>query len=83
MIIRSYGQGGQSSLPAYIDYKPVLVTGETGLGGSEAASAASSKSSSGSDLTDKDTLAMLKSELDGLPNDVEAVTEQLQNFFLD
>ena len=84
MMIRKFGQGGQRTLPAFVDYKPLILSNEAGLGSddSEAASAKSSKSS-GSDLTDKDTLAMLKSELDGLPNDVNAITAQLQNFFLD
>ena len=48
-----------------------------------ASTAGSSKSSEeSSDLTDKDLLKMLK-DLDGLPNDMQALTKVLQNFYID
>lgn len=80
MMIKKFGQGGQNTLPAFIDYKPLILNKEAGL---SSASAESTSDSSGSDLTDKDILTMLKSELDGLPNDVKALTDQLQSFYLD
>ena len=81
MMIKKFGQGGQNTLPAFIDYKPLILNKEAGL--SSASTESKSSDSSGSDLTDKDILTMLKSELDGLPNDVKALTDQLQSFYLD
>ena len=84
MIIKKFQQGGQSSLPAFVDYKPVIVSDEAaGVSSTSAATSSKSSSSSGSDLTNKDIMSMLKSELDGLPNDVQALTAQLQNFYID
>lgn len=83
MKIIKFQQGGQSSLPAFVDYKPVIVSDEAAGVSSSTTASTKSSSSSGSDLTNKDIMSMLKSELDGLPNDVEALTKQLQNFFID
>ena len=79
MIIK-FQQGG-STIPPFVSYQPVMVTSD---GTSRTADVAgSSKSSEGSsDLTDKDLLKMLK-ELDGLPNDMQALTKVLQNFYID
>ena len=78
-MIKKFQQGGQSSLPAFVSYRPLVMSDADG----EASAEASSSKESGSDLTDKDLMSMLKSELDGLPNDVAALTEQLSNFYLD
>ena len=80
MKILKFGQGGQSSLPAFVDYSPLVTNSERGI---EASTEASESKSSGSDLTDKDIMNMLKTELDGLPNDVDAITQKLQHFYLD
>ena len=84
MNINMYAQGG-SSLPAYVDYKPLINSSEDVPPSMTAPDATTSSKSSGSssDLTDKDTLAMLKTELDGLPNDVKAVTDMLSQFYID
>lgn len=80
-----FQQGGQSSLPAFIGYRPVVINDANERAAISADESTSSKSSknSDSDITDKELLSMLKSELDGLPNDVAAITQQLTNFYLD
>lgn len=81
-MIKKFQQGGQASLPAFVSYRPVVMSDSDER--VTAADTSGSKSSDrGSDLTDKDLMSMLKSELDGLPNDVAALTEQLSNFYLD
>ncbi len=84
MIIHKYAQGGQSSLPPLVAYKPLVMSGESTAPTVEDPTSASKSSSKSSeaDLTNKDILTMLKSELDGLPNDVQALTQQLQKFFI-
>lgn len=72
-------QGGTASLPAFVSYRPVVVNSATAKETTED----TSKASKDADLTDKDLLNMLKSELDGLPNDVQALTKQLSNFYID
>ena len=71
MIIK-FQQGGLAPL---VSYEPVTVTGG-------AAATTSEKSSSGSDLTDKDLLELLK-DLNGLPSDIATITNSLQNFYID
>lgn len=71
MIIK-FQQGGIAPL---VSYEPVTVTGG-------AAATTSEKSSSGSDLTDKDLLELLK-DLNGLPSDIATITNSLQNFYID
>lgn len=71
MIIK-FQSGGLAPL---VSYEPVTVTGG-------AAATTSEKSSSGSDLTDKDLLELLK-DLDGLPSDIAKITNSLQNFYID
>lgn len=78
MTINKFQQGGRASIPAFVSYRPVMNTKPSGQ-----ATEHHEEKDSGSDLTDKDLMAMLKTELDGLPNDVEALTEQLSNFYLD
>lgn len=58
-----------------VSYEPVTVTGG-------AAATTSEESSSGSDLTDKDLLELLK-DLNGLPSDIATITNSLQNFYID
>ena len=76
-MIFKFQQGG-SAIPPLVSYEPAMVTYD---GTSEIDSAAESSKES-SDLTDKDLLKMLK-DLDGLPNDMQVLTETLQNFYID
>ena len=75
-MILKFQQGG-SSLPPLVSYQPVTVTG----GATSGATAKSESSSKGSDLTDKDLLELL-GKLNGLPSDVELLTKELQNFYI-
>ena len=79
-MIFKFQQGG-STIPPLVSYQPIMITNS---GASETANMARSSKSSeeSSDLTDKDLLKMLK-ELDGLPNDMQALTKVLQNFYID
>lgn len=75
-MILKFQQGG-SALPPLVSYQPVTVTG----GATAGATSAKSSSSKGSDLTDKDLLELL-GKLNGLPSDVELLTKELQNFYI-
>ena len=79
-MIFKFQQGG-STIPPLVSYQPIMITNS---GASETASTAGSSKSSeeSSDLTDKDLLKMLE-KLDGLPNDMQALTKVLQNFYID
>ena len=79
-MIFKFQQGG-SAIPPLVSYQPIMITNS---GASETASIAGSSKSSeeSSDLTDKDLLKMLE-KLDGLPNDMQALTKVLQNFYID
>lgn len=79
-MIFKFQQGG-SAIPPLVSYQPVMVTGEPGAV-STTSSADSSKNEGGSDLTDKDLLKMLE-KLDGLPNDMQALTKVLSDFYID
>lgn len=81
MKVRLFATGGGNSIPPFVPYTPVVVT-DTSTASTPSTSTSSSKEAT-ADLTDKDLINMLKSELDGLPNDVQAITEQLSNFYLD
>lgn len=72
MIIK-FQQGG-ASLPPLVSYQPITVTGGGGM-------PSSNNSKNNTDLTDKDLLKMLE-KLDGLPNDMQQLTEELQNFYI-
>lgn len=76
-MIFKFQQGG-SAIPPLVSYEPVMVTDS---GTSEIDTTKESPKES-SDLTDKDFLKMLK-DLDGLPNDMQVLTETLQNFYID
>jgi len=56
--------------------------GTAGTAAGEAISSSSKSSGSESDLTDKDLLKMME-KLEGLPNDMQAVTSLLQGFYID
>lgn len=79
-MIFKFQQGG-SAIPPLVSYQPIMITNS---GASETAGMAGSSKSSeeSSDLTDKDLLKMLE-KLDGLPNDMQALTKVLQNFYID
>ena len=76
-MIFKFTQGG-SAIPPLVSYEPAMVTDS---GTSEIDTTRESPKES-SDLTDKDLLKMLK-DLDGLPNDMQVLTETLQNFYID
>ena len=76
-MIFKFQQGG-SAIPPLVSYEPAMVTDD---GTSEIDTTKESPKES-SDLTDKDLLKMLK-DLDGLPNDMQVLTETLQNFYID
>ena len=72
-------QQGGTAIPPLVSYQPVMLTGQAGTA---ASTASDSDDKSGSDLTDKDLITMLD-KLDGLPNDMQAITSALQNFYID
>lgn len=82
MKIKLLQQGGVSAASFFVPYKPYTAT-STASSSSSAAAITSSDKEATADLTDKDLITMLKSELDGLPNDVQAITKQLSNFYID
>lgn len=75
-MILKFQQGGAAP-PPLIAYNPVMVT-------PPAASPArtTETGSSKADLTDKDLLEMV-GKLDGLPSDIQLLTSELQNFYID
>lgn len=74
-------QQGGSAIPPFVSYQPVMVTSDGTSGTADIAG--SSKSSEGSsDLTDKDLLKMME-KLEGLPNDMQALTKVFSNFYID
>ena len=74
-MIFKFQQGGEL-IPPLVSYTPVTVSG-----GPQTASAGTSETKS-QDLTDKDMLTMLK-DLKGLPSDMQAIQQSLQNFYID
>lgn len=83
MTIKTLQQGGTSPFPAFVSYRPVVTSDSDAKATGSENTTSSKDKGEGADLTDKDLMSMLKSELDGLPNDVAALTEQLSNFYLD
>lgn len=79
-MIFKFQQGG-SAIPPLVSYQPIMIT-NSGVSGTASTVGSSKSSEESSDLTDKDLLKMLK-ELDGLPNDMQALTKVLQNFYID
>jgi len=72
MKIKYLAQGG-SSLPVFVSYNPVVVTGGTETDADVVTLDSKKSGSSDSDLTDKDLLKMLD-KLDGLPSDMAVIT---------
>ena len=79
-MIFKFQQGG-STIPPLVSYQPIMIT-NGGTSGTASTAGSSKSSEESSDLTDKDLLKMLK-DLDGLPNDMQALTKALQNFYID
>lgn len=79
-MIFKFQQGG-STIPPLVSYQPIMITND-GASGTASTVGSSKSSEESSDLTDKDLLKMLK-DLDGLPNDMQALTKVLQNFYID
>ena len=79
-MIFKFQQGG-STIPPLVSYQPIMIT-NGGASGTASIAGSSKSSEESSDLTDKDLLKMLK-DLDGLPNDMQALTKVLQNFYID
>ena len=79
-MIFKFQQGG-STIPPLVSYQPIMIT-NSGASGTASTVGSSKSSEESSDLTDKDLLKMLE-ELDGLPNDMQALTKVLQNFYID
>lgn len=77
MKINYLQQGGY--VPPFTHFNPLAIPTA-----SDTQDESSNTSSSGSseDITDKDLLKMLE-KLDGLPNDMQAVTKALQSFYID
>lgn len=77
-------QKGGIAIPPLVSYQPVVLSsdGTAGTAAGEAISSSSKSSGSESDLTDKDMLKMME-KLEGLPNDMQAVTSLLQGFYID
>lgn len=71
-------QQGGNALPPLVSYQPVTVTG----GGGASVAPNDNSQQSTTDLTDKDLLEML-GKLDGLPSDMQVLTQTLQNFYID
>ena len=80
-MIFKFQQGG-STIPPFVSYQPVMVTSDGTSGTANIVGSPKSSSEASSDLTDKDLLKMLE-KLDGLPNDMQALTKVLQNFYID
>ena len=72
-------QQGGNALPPLVSYQPVTVTGGATAGASVAAP---SNNQETTDLTDKDVLKALE-RLKGLRSDTLALTQKLQNFYID
>lgn len=72
-MIYKFDQGG-SALPPFVSYEPVIVTG-----GATGTSATTSTESTKKGLSDDDIIKLLE-KVDGLPNDIDKITRDLQNF---
>lgn len=77
-MILKLQQGGVAA-PPLVSYQPVMISGnDTNTGTTDT----TNKTTKTSDLTDKDLLQMLD-KLNGLPNDMQLLTKQLQDFYID
>lgn len=78
MMYKKFQQGG-NALPAFLSYSPVVSSNTP----EDEYDEVEEKESKSADLTDKDLLKMIKEKMDGLPNDIDMLTQSLQNFYLD
>lgn len=76
-FIQKFQQGGGVYIPPFAVYQPLPHASEN-VGATQAEEAKSSKA----DLTDSDVLKMLE-KVDGLPSDMEVITRELRNFYVD
>lgn len=78
-MILKLQSGGQisGSVPPLVNYTPVMLN----TAASQPTSSTPEKKQ-GTDLADKDILQLLE-KLDGLPSDIQIITNQLQNFYID
>lgn len=76
-MILKFQQGG-AALPPLVSYQPVTLTG----GGGSSAAVQTSQKTKNEDLTDAEVFKLLD-KVEGLPNDMTSITEQLQNFYID
>lgn len=76
MNIRKFGSG--ASLPAFVTYIPVETTSSNARAASSSAEQASREKKSDG-ITDKDLVKALD-QLDALPNEVKAITADIQSF---
>lgn len=76
-FIKKFQQGGGVYIPPFAVYQPLPHASEN-VGATQAEEAKSSKA----DLTDSDVLKMLE-KVDGLPSDMEVITRELRNFYVD
>ena len=77
MNIRKFGKG--ASLPAYITYIPIQTTDSNVGAASSTIDQSSKESKSEKKITDADLVKALD-QLDALPNEVKAITTDIQNF---
>ena len=77
MNIRKFERG--SSLPAFVTYIPIQTTNSNVQAASASATQSSKESKSEKKITDADLVKALD-QLDALPNEVKAITTDIQNF---
>lgn len=81
MNIRKYQSG--AALPAYLTYTPAFTTASRASASGASAGAQKASSDKKSDgISDKDLVKALD-QLDALPNEVRAITAEIQNFIYD
>ena len=80
-MILKFQQGG-IAIPPLVSYTPVMVTQGSTASAEDVSSSKKGDSDSSGNLTDKDLLKLLE-HLDGLPNEITAITNMLQDFYID
>ena len=80
-MIFKFQQGG-IAIPPLVSYTPVMVTQGSTASAEDVSSSRKGDGDSSGNLTDKDLLKLLE-HLDGLPNDMTAITNMLQDFYID
>lgn len=76
-MILKFQQGGGTSIPPLVTYRPVMMQRAAAPQQTTAA-----PKENKSDLTDKDLLGLID-KLEGLPNDSQQIVRTLQNFIID